>query len=113
MSLIRKSLERASKATTSDKCTDKDFIKAYPAIAEFMTTTQLDGQPRQTATISAWWTPNGFTVVLNDRESGQSLFASSDRFDGLLEALETALKSPDPGWRAKDEQGRSKRVKRT
>lgn len=113
MSLIRRSLEKSSKSATSDKCLDKEFLKRYPAIAEFMTTTSLDGKTRQTATVSMWWTPNGFTVVMNDRESGQSLFVSCDRFDGLLEALETAVKSPDPGWRAKDEHGKSKRVKKT
>lgn len=112
MSLIRKSLERSSKSATSDKCLDAAFMKKFPAIAEFLTTTSLEGQPRQTATVSVWWTPHGFTAVMNDRETGHSLFANADRFEGLWEALETALKSPDPGWRAKDAAGTSKRVKR-
>lgn len=112
MSFIKKSLERAAKVAKNEKCQDAGFLKHFAALGEFMTVTAIDGEPRQTATVSAWWTPTGFTAVLNDRETGQSLFVSCDRFDGLWEALETALKSPDPGWRAKDGDGRSKRVKR-
>lgn len=110
---IKKSLERAKKVQSNDKCADTAFLKHFPALGEFMTCTSLDGEPRQTATVSAWWTPQGFTAVLNDRETGQSLFVSADRFDALWEALETALKSPDPGWRTKDHDGKSKRVKKT
>lgn len=112
LSFIKKSLERASKAPASSKCLDNAFLKHFPALSEFMTCTSMDGAERQTSTVSAWWSPNGFTAVLNDRETGQSLFVSAASFDGLWEALETALKSSDPGWRAKDEQGRSKRVRR-
>lgn len=112
MSFIKKSLERASKAAKNDKCQDTGFLKHFPAMAEFMTTTAIDGEPRQTSTVSVWWSPTGFTAVLNDRETGQSLFVNADRFDAIWEALESALKSPDPGWRAKDGDGKSKRVRR-
>lgn len=113
LSFIKKSLERASRVSKCEKCQDAAFLKHFPALGEFMTTMTVDGEPRQTATVSAWWTPTGFTAVLNDRETGQSLFVSADRFDAIWEALETALKSPDPGWRAKDDNGRSKRVRKT
>ena len=113
VSFIKKSLERAQKPQTNGKCSDHAFVKLLPAIAEFLTCTMMDGKERLTSTVSAWWTSAGFTAVLNDRESGQSLFVSSDTFGGLWEALEAALKSPDPGWRAKDDHGRSKRVKKT
>jgi len=112
LSFIKKSLERAAKAPAGGKCQDTGFMKHFPAVAEFMTTTSIDNKSRQTATVSAWWSPEGFTAVLNDRETGQSLFVSSGTFDGLWEALEAMLKSADPAWRAKDANGTSKRVRK-
>lgn len=79
---------------------DAEMSKQYPALMEFMTITVNDDKtPRETATVLIFAEAGLFKGCLSDRETQQTLWASSDTFEGLLEALEAMLQSGSPQWR--------------
>lgn len=99
VAFIEKALAKAKHATAGKKATDTAMARSMPALFEFLTCEEIDGQKRETAKLSIRWSQGRFQGYLNDVASHQSLFAAGDTFQGLLVALEEQLKSEDPGWR--------------
>lgn len=86
------------------KCTDAHFAKSYPAVAEYLTAIAYpDGQQRATAAIYLFFEGGRFRASLNDRDQELVVWADSDTFVGLLEALEGLVSDSKCPWRAKPE----------
>lgn len=87
---------------------DPEFAEKWPAISEYMTSLKYeDGKKRQPSTLTVFAEDSQFKLVLNERDSGQMLWASSDGFLSCLDALEGLLEGDEPPWRARRSNGRS------
>lgn len=83
---------------------DVELREEHPAVFEFLCTTELDGEPRETATLNISWSPTeGFKAFMNDRASRSYVCVTSETLAGLLGALDAKLRSEDPGWRESKE----------
>lgn len=80
-------------------CGDKEFLKRFPAVAEYMTCSLDEGKARRTTTFNLFFEEGVFKVFANDRETNYALCVTADTFAGLWEALEARLASDEPGWR--------------
>lgn len=110
---IKRSLEKAKKLVKGAPFQDTEFAKKHPALTDFISCTQLDGEPRKTATLSIFFDLGQLKCFLNDRHEGQSLCVVADTFTGLWEALEATITSDDPGWRLLTPQGAQRKPKRS
>lgn len=104
---MAKFLKNVKSAVKPDKdatyaATDKDFAKDHPALVEFMTLRKDDaGNVRATSSLLVFCEDGQWKACFSEREEELTLWASSDSFLGLLEALEAMLESPAPQWRTK------------
>jgi len=65
-----------------------------------MTTTTVDGKPRETASVTVFVEDGVCKAAFSDRDGGYVLFRSSPSLEGLWDALEDALTSGKADWRA-------------
>lgn len=78
------------------------WAKEHPALWEYLTTEEYpDGSPRERSML-CFFVENGvFKGALQDRDQQQSLWASSDALESLVEALEAKCAAGDASeWRA-------------
>jgi len=74
--------------------------KTHPALWEYLTLSSWeDGSPRQTATLSIFWGPNGLQAALNDRDASMVAFVTGDDPTALLASLEHGLQHDALDWR--------------
>lgn len=78
---------------------DAAFASVYPVLADYLTLTGMNGKDRKTATMLVFCEDGRWKACLNDRETCYYAFVSADSFTGLLEAVETGLKSGGHDWR--------------
>lgn len=110
---IKRSIERANLVKASAvECGDAEFVKKFPALADFMTTLLQEGKARKTATLTVMWQDGQFRCFLNDRETLLSMCVVSDTFAGLWKALESSLTSAEPQWRRNEGSGAQRTKKR-
>lgn len=107
MSFLRK--HAASEATgNTSQVVDADFLKTYPALGEYLTSTQYpDGSQRQTSSLTVFREDGYWKACLNERDQGLVMFVAENRFGSLLEALELLLQEESPPWRKATSKGRS------
>jgi len=98
---IKKAREMQEKQSTKGgKANDAVLAKKLPALYEFLTeNTDDEGNERQTSTLLCFCEDGMFKVMLNDRDAGQTLWASGGSFETALEALEVMLQAPNAPWR--------------
>jgi hypothetical protein len=85
-----------------------EAAEAFPILNAMLTVNEMNGKPRQTATVTFWVEDWGCKGVLSDRACKRKLWATSPSLMGLLGEFESQLASGSPPWR--DESGtRSKR----
>jgi hypothetical protein len=79
---------------------DDRLAAATPALLEYMTAlVGPDGKARRPSSLTLFCEDGGFKGVLNDRDSGLSLWASAECLEGLLGALDGLLQSEATPWR--------------
>lgn len=79
---------------------DPTFQSDYPVLWQFLTVKTLDGQPRETSTLTLTVENGTWKAALNDRQNQQSLWVSSSNQAELLSTLELALQDDIQDWRA-------------
>lgn len=79
---------------------DLEFEVAYPALWEYLTLDEVDGRPRSRSTLTLFVEDNSWKVCCADRDLDRVLFRSATAYAGLLAAVEEALGSRLPDWRA-------------
>jgi hypothetical protein len=95
-----KRVVRAAGGALEAPLEDPTFLKAYPAIAEYMTVSQWeDGKPRKLSTMSWSFQEGRWCVCFVDKDSNRLAFLSSETFTDLLKALEKRLSSDSMEWR--------------
>jgi len=107
--LISKALGRGKKSVKPYKAEEDSVLKARPVLAEFLTCTSVGGKTRETATLGVSRGPDGFTLMLKDRESGQLCFATEATFGTALDELEGLLASGEAVWKVDQFAKRPKR----
>jgi len=100
VSFLKKLKDRGAGLGVDYAAADSSFRLKYPALAEFMLSlTSPDGAGRQVSTLLIFAEDGDFKGLLNERQEGLQLWASSDSLDGLLETLEALLEAPETPWR--------------
>ena len=88
---------------------DPRIEKAYPALWDYLTTsTTSAGKVRRTTTVLVFVDEGSWKACVNDRDTGEVGFVSSDTAMGLLEALERTLAGDAMEWRASKPYGKGK-----
>jgi len=92
---------------------DLDFNDRWPTLFEFMTVSSYEEAgkrvERRTATLNVFTQDGMWKVFLNDRETQRCMCVASRTHRDLLDALEAALTSDEPPWRAIDPTGSTTR----
>lgn len=78
-----------------------DEARRFPALAEFLTVTQVDGQKREPASLILFVEDGWPKICLSDRQLGRVCFHTDQTFLGCLEGLEANLEAGQVDWRAK------------
>lgn len=86
---------------------DSKFADKFPALWEYLTLRQHDdGAPRETSTMLVFVEGGQWKCCVNDRDAGMSAFVSASTFEGLMKAVEEALKQGKADWRVPRSQRR-------
>lgn len=107
--LIAKALGKGRKPGEKYKASEDSVLKLHPTLAEFLTCGSVGGKARETATLNVSRGPEGFTLMLKDRETGQLTFATEATFGEALGALEGLLASGEAVWKVDQFAKRPKR----
>lgn len=100
MSFLRRVSSEAADLKQDPRTSDPTFVKEYPALAEYlMATSYDDGTARQTATLLLFVDGDGVKACLNDRETGYSLWSTTNTLTDALTALDDLLQGDNPPWR--------------
>ncbi len=75
------------------------FLEKWPEIALLVIERRKIKKPRQTPTVTLYFDAGRVGGCLNDRATGQALFATADTVDDLIGALDRKLMSDNPDWR--------------
>ena len=79
---------------------EEEFTVVYPKVWLYLTQTRFDdGTPRQPSGVSIFMQHGKWTTCLVEKNWGLILFATSERLDGIWEALEARLADPKADWR--------------
>lgn len=98
--LLKKALaaEKPAKAKGAKPVEDPMF-RDCPVVLAYLTTSQLDGQPRQTATINLSVDQGIRKVMLKDRHLARVAWGSGDTFAEAVAVLEARLAEGTCEWR--------------
>jgi len=94
---------------------DAGWLSEYPALHEYLVvSTNPDGSPRRTSTLTLFAEHGSFKGFLNERQSGASLCATGDSVAATLSALEVMLEAENTPWRFSDraKEGNRQRLKK-
>jgi hypothetical protein len=80
---------------------DDTFERRCPALYEMLTCRIFEGKARETGTVLIFCEDGLWKACISDRDNDRVLFRACGTLDGLWEALEGALESPAPDWRAR------------
>jgi len=111
---LRKLAEQAADPSTPE-WVDTNFQKRFPLLFEHLTLAKWeeDGSDRATSTLTLFLGPQGPSCSLKERNANRTLFASSESFLGLFDAIERVLADTKAVWRAdKASTGSSARIKK-
>jgi len=90
----------ASQDQPGRKVVDEKFEKAYPAVFEFLTSTNYsDGEVRQPSVVTVFAEDGAFKLCLSERDRGLTLWATAATFQDAFKSLEQRLTSDRPDWR--------------
>lgn len=90
-------------ASTTAAVEDPAMAEMYPTLCMMMTETPvLSGKKRQTCTLALVAEDGMFKAGLRDRDRMMSIWVSSPTWEGLWDALESALTQEPPPWRKID-----------
>jgi len=93
-------LPSATGSGQSREWVDVELTRRCPMVSEMLSTHEVSGKPRKSASLSVWVEPQeGWKACLNERQEGFVLFSCSDSLMGAIEALEALLELPSPPWR--------------
>ena len=99
MAFVRRLQRPAQGSLDKPDAHDPELAAKFPALAEHLTrSTDDEGKPRQTCSLTLYGSPGGFRAFLNERDSGASLAVTGGTLAGILAALEAELESPEPAW---------------
>ena len=97
---VRKVVAKDQKRATVLDERGKDWMMAYPAIWEYLTLeAHEDGTPRERSMLMILVEDGIVKGCLQDRDQGQSLWASGSGVPGVLEALDRHLQAGTGEWR--------------
>jgi hypothetical protein len=85
---------------------DREFSSSFPALTEWLTLQLHEGASIRTATLLIFCEEGKWKACIADRERDASFFRSADTFNGLLGALEDALREGTAEWRARARSGK-------
>jgi hypothetical protein len=92
----------AASAAVGSGVEDAEARARWPLLFAFIAEpTYPDGTARELATVTVFVDTGVFKACLSDRDTQQSLWASSGSLEGLWDALEGRLNDPDADWRRK------------
>lgn len=97
-------IEERSKKRPGDAPTawtgDHESAAAYPILVERLTALKFaSGKPRKPDTLTVMSVDRSWRAVLNDKETGESLWVTAESLVELYEAFEIELRSDTPNWR--------------
>lgn len=78
---------------------DDDTRKRFPTLFDFLTLTGWGGKARKTGTMLVFCEDGKWKACVTDRDGGHYAFHSSDTLEGLLKALDDALRGGALDWR--------------
>lgn len=91
------SIQRRQAAASSETLT---WAGAHPALWEYLTVDAFDdGAPREVSMLLVFVEDGRFKVALQDRQEGQSLWATAESLGAALGALESHLRAGTGDWR--------------
>lgn len=102
MSFLRRKDQAEAKRAMVNAALAGEWAKKHPALWEFLTCEEYpDGSPRERSMLCLFVENGVFKGALQDRDQQQSLWASGDALESVLEALEAKVASGDDcEWRA-------------
>lgn len=78
---------------------DPSDLKAFPALADWLTRYRYDGKSIKTATLSIWADDGRWKARVSDREENRTLWLTLEDPNNLFSEVEEALNSGNPGFR--------------
>lgn len=79
---------------------DDAFLRAYPLIHEYLTTTRWEGgELRETSTLFLFFEQNVFKLMVNDRDLKRKCFVSAGSVSAVLAKADRGLETGDLDWR--------------
>jgi len=98
---MKRPVEVSKKTSKTLPVSDQRFAEEYPTIVEYLSTTRYeDGSERLPSALSIFMEDGLMKVACNDKDVKRSLYASGQTLSEALAALDAALASPSPAWRA-------------
>jgi len=106
---VRRVVAKGERRQTALDERGKDWMMAYPAIWEYMTLEEHeDGAARERSLLMILVEDGIVKGCVQDRDQGQSLWASGTGVPGVLEALDRHLQEGTGEWRQMRQQGNGK-----
>jgi len=96
---VRRRAAQAKVDTALQTAPTGEWSDWYPALAEWLTLSVLDGKPRNTATILVFTEGPVWKCRFLDREANEQVFVSGRTLQELLQALENGLVQGGMDWR--------------
>lgn len=79
---------------------DESWLKKYPTIVEYLTTSKWDdGTARELSSIAVTCSDGSVQIALNDKDLKQSLYTTAGSFTEAMGLMEKALQAGVEGWR--------------
>lgn len=98
--LAKAAAARNAATTTGKAVTDEKFAAKFPALTAFMTCVEQNGVPRETSKLQLFVDDGAWKVAFHDPNTEHSLFLTLGGPEDAFKAVEKALTSERPDWRA-------------
>jgi len=98
--LAKAAAARTSATSNGKIVTDEKFAAKFPALTAFMTCTEQNGTPREPSKLQLFTDDGTWKVAFHDPNTEHSLFLTLGGPEDAFKAVEKALTSERPDWRA-------------
>lgn len=87
-------------ASAQLSCTDVEFVRKYPTLAEYLTSVRWDdGKPREPSGLAIDMSGGTVRVSVHDRALRQTLYTDAPSLDEALDLVEGVLRAGNAPWR--------------
>ena len=100
MSFVSRSKERALSSGDPSSFEDSTFRDECPALWEYLTAREIDGQAREPATITLFASDGAWKVFINDKDQGRFACVTAGSWSDLWPTVELQLQEDTADWRS-------------